>query len=319
MTIHDRIYGQTTLDSKVILELINCRAVQRLKGICQYGIPDEFYHFKNFSRYDHSVGVMLLLKKLGASEEEQIAGLLHDVSHTAFSHVIDWVLGEGGAENYQDDHHEQYIASTEIPRILQKYDYSAARIADYRLFGLLERDLPDLCADRFDYSLKEFPNIAAQTCLAALTARDGQIVFANKKAAVLFAEHFLARQTIHWGGAEGVTRYKMFAKALRLALKDGIIQETDFWQNDDFVLGKLITSQNKEVQALLQALRAETVRHLQAGTTIVYKKFRHVDPLFIDGNQLRRLSQASPDFAGQLAKARQENQRGIVIPQIAET
>ena len=35
---------------------------------------------------------MLLIKKLGGSVEEQIAGLLHDVSHTAFSHVIDYVF-----------------------------------------------------------------------------------------------------------------------------------------------------------------------------------------------------------------------------------
>ena len=103
MVIHDSVYGGTDITSEVILELINARSIQRLKGIAQYGIPDEFYHRKNYSRYDHSVGVMLLLKRLGASEEEQIAGLLHDVSHTAFSHVIDWVVGEGGAEGYQDE------------------------------------------------------------------------------------------------------------------------------------------------------------------------------------------------------------------------
>jgi HD superfamily phosphohydrolase len=34
---------------------------------------------------------MLLVRRLGASLEEQIAALLHDVSHTAFSHVIDSV------------------------------------------------------------------------------------------------------------------------------------------------------------------------------------------------------------------------------------
>ncbi len=35
---------------------------------------------------------MMLVNRLGGSLEEQIAALLHDVSHTAFSHVIDYVL-----------------------------------------------------------------------------------------------------------------------------------------------------------------------------------------------------------------------------------
>jgi len=50
------------------------------------------------TRFDHSVGVMLLIRKLGAGSspasallKEQVAALLHDVSHTAFSHVIDYV------------------------------------------------------------------------------------------------------------------------------------------------------------------------------------------------------------------------------------
>ena len=35
----------------------------------------------------------MLLAKKGASLTEQIAGLIHDVSHTVFSHVIDRVVG----------------------------------------------------------------------------------------------------------------------------------------------------------------------------------------------------------------------------------
>src|SRR5882672_946575 len=131
MIVGDRTYGKTDITSEVILELINSKPLQRLKGIAQYGIPDVFYHHKNYSRYEHSVGVMLLLRRLGASEEEQIAGLLHDVSHTAFSHVIDWVVGEGGAESYQDEQHEHFIRESEIPRILKKHGYAVERITDY--------------------------------------------------------------------------------------------------------------------------------------------------------------------------------------------
>ena len=122
--------------------------MQRLKSIAQFGIPDKYYHLKNFSRFEHCVGVMMLLKKLGATEEEQIAGLLHDVSHTAFSHVVDWVVGEGKTEDFQDEQHKNYIFSSSIPQILKQYSYDPERITDYHNFGLLEREVPDLCADR---------------------------------------------------------------------------------------------------------------------------------------------------------------------------
>ena len=44
------------------------------------------------TRYEHSVGVMLLARRVGGGLREQVAALLHDVSHTAFSHVIDHVF-----------------------------------------------------------------------------------------------------------------------------------------------------------------------------------------------------------------------------------
>ena len=91
ITIFDKIYGTYKITSPVIIKLLKSSPVQRLKKIAQFGVPDQLYHLKGYSRYDHSVGVFLLLRKLEASELEQIAGLLHDVSHTAFSHVIDYV------------------------------------------------------------------------------------------------------------------------------------------------------------------------------------------------------------------------------------
>ncbi len=121
MIISDSVYGKIKIESPVLLELIKSEPIQRLKGISQFGIPEEFYYLKNFSRYEHSIGVMILLKKLGADEKEQIAGLLHDVSHTAFSHVIDWVVGDGLTEDYQDKQHKKFIQSSSLTKILKKF------------------------------------------------------------------------------------------------------------------------------------------------------------------------------------------------------
>ena len=89
----DRIYGEKRIENPVISALVLSEPMQRLKKLNQFGLPDEFYHLKGFSQYEHSLGVMYLLQHLGTSEEEQVAGLLHDVSHRAFSHVYNWVVG----------------------------------------------------------------------------------------------------------------------------------------------------------------------------------------------------------------------------------
>jgi len=155
MEISDSLYGNFKISENVLEELVNGKSIQRLKGISQFGIPEGYFHRKNFSRYEHSIGVFLLLRKLNASLEEQIAGLLHDVSHTAFSHVIDWVLGDPTKEDYQDLNHLKIISNSEIPKILKKHSFDYERISQLESFPLLERESPSLCADRVDYSLRE--------------------------------------------------------------------------------------------------------------------------------------------------------------------
>ncbi len=85
MLITDALYGSFEIDG-VLEELILSERVQRLKGIHQAGASFLVNSKWNISRFEHSIGVMLLIKKFGGSVEEQIAALLHDVSHTVFSH-----------------------------------------------------------------------------------------------------------------------------------------------------------------------------------------------------------------------------------------
>ncbi len=93
MKYKDRIYGTTTITEPVIQELMQSEAMQRLKKVNQYGAS--FYRFSHLTtnRFEHCVGVYLLLRKFNAVTEEQVAGLLHDVPHTVFSHVVDFVFG----------------------------------------------------------------------------------------------------------------------------------------------------------------------------------------------------------------------------------
>ncbi len=315
--VQDRIYRETEIVSPVLLDLINSAAVQRLKGINQLGIPDEFYHIKNFSRYEHSVGVMLLLKKLGASGEEQVAGLLHDVSHRAFSHIYDWVIGNstkyGNDEELQDVGHGNFIRGSEIKDILARHGYTVERTTDYHNFSLLEQSLPELCADRVDYSLRELPVALAREIFHGLTVINGRIVCQNLDVAGKFSRAFLGLHTQHWGEYQAVARYYHFAEVLRRALTLGVISPGDFWTDDDNIVIKLKKTRDGQILNTLESLRQKSIPASNR-SVVAYKKFRYIDPLVVTRTGLTRLSDADLEFKRMLEDARVRNKQGVVVP-----
>jgi len=320
MVIRDNIYGEFKIDDAVIIELLKSPLILRLKKISQYGVPDKYYCFKSFSRYEHSVGVMLFLRKLGASLEEQIAGLIHDVSHLAFSHVADWVFAEGdkGNEELQNTLMEKFIRENKIANTLTKYNFSVDRLLNEENYSLLEKKIPDLCADRVDYALREFnywlnPKIVKK-CFGGMKNDKGEIVFTNQKIAFIFASNFIKLQVKHWGDFEPVVRYHLFSELLKLALQEKIIKKMDFYKDDFFILTKLENCKNQKVKDILNLLERKDLKDCwhRSGKK-VFKKFRYVDPkVIIDGEKIR-LSSLNKDFKKLFDRHKKNNENGLII------
>jgi hypothetical protein len=178
----------------------------------------------------------------------------------------------------------------------------------------LEKDIPDLCADRIDYSLREFSIPIAKKCLKDLTVYNNQIVFKNQKSALVFSQNYLKRQMAHWGGYEAVVRYAILAKILKKALRNKIITMEDFLRDDAFIIGKLKKSKDKEILETLTILRNKSLGNLEKSKIIAHKKFRHVNPLFLKNRVLFRLSEVDKKFKKELEAARKENDLGILLP-----
>jgi HD superfamily phosphohydrolase len=98
----DPLYGPYLIDDPAVRALLETAAVRRLEGVLQHGITALIEITRPTTRLEHSMGVMVLVGNLGGSRMEQIAALLHDVSHTAFSHVIDYVFENHDGQNYHD-------------------------------------------------------------------------------------------------------------------------------------------------------------------------------------------------------------------------
>lgn len=148
-------YGEIDVEEPLILELIGAPAFQRLKAIHQYGIAYYTTHPEEYNRFDHSLGVFALLRKSSAPFPEQIAGLLHDASHTVFSHVGDFVFQDHEGEDYQTSIHAWHLTESGLSSILQKYGYAIEDLLPHHPeFTRLEQKLPNLSADRIDYNIQ---------------------------------------------------------------------------------------------------------------------------------------------------------------------
>ncbi len=183
MQYDDPIYGRFTINEPVLQDCIHSQAVQRLHGVLQHGITGLIGLTQPITRFEHSVGAMLVVRQLGGTLPEQIAALLHDVSHTAFSHVIDHVLGSPKEQSYHDEMKEAYMITTDLPAILARHVYDWTNFVDEEAFPLLEQPAPRLCADRIDYFLRDCIGLGLAT-QADVDRAVGSLLVANGRIAL---------------------------------------------------------------------------------------------------------------------------------------
>ncbi len=311
MKIKDIVYGEEEINEPVLIELINSYPLQRLKEVSQFGMPEEYLHKKGFSRFEHSLGVLILLRRLGADLEEQVAGLLHDVSHTAFSHLIDWVIGDYSKEDHQDKTLLKTIKETEVKKILEKYGFDYRKIADIKKYSLLEQEVPNLCADRVDYSLREiaisYKIEDSVNLFNSLQNINEKIVFNSIASSNLFAEYYTKMNREHWTGEIYNACWHVLAEILKKAIKENIISIPDFMKTEREILNKLNKSGNEEILAGLNLLKKGFIsKKIENGSGIILKKkSRYIDPEIFHEGKIIPLSEISSDYRNILNKEKQ--------------
>lgn len=297
----DRVYGTCSIEHPLLLQLLEAKPVQRLKKLNQSGASFLVCKNKDVTRYEHSVGVMLLLKMLGASIEEQAAGLLHDIPHTAFSHVADYVF-ENKEHDFHDRHYKEVLEKSDIPAIMKQHGYNYLRLLDETNYPLLEQPLPELCADRIDYSLREsvrMGNTLAKDVLSSLVVRNGHIEMTDMDIARAYALHYMELDRQTWSSPREVACYVLMSEAIKKALDAGVITMNDMFGDDLQLLKKM--RQLAEAQAILEQLTPTftTPNNIHANT-----KFRYIDPI-VDGIHASSL----PEVQTAIEKHRMYHQR----------
>lgn len=308
MKISDIVYGTVEIDEPILIELINSKPLQRIKGVNQAG-TQLVQTDKTVTRYDHCVGAMLLLRKFGASLEEQIAGLLHDVPHTAFSHAADFVFNQGTVGTYHERFLRQIVFDSEIPAILRKYNIDPNYVTDEHNFSLLEQDIPQLCADRIDYSLRDirsdgiFSEKNVNDILAAIATHDGKFLMTEGKTAYFYATAFMKQCLNSWNAPQTLAAFEIFGQLIRKALAAKTLVEADLFGTDDEVLIKLRRSSDSQIKDLLSKLTPNlNFEHDDVNFDFDTRgKVRYIDPPILKHGKVEKLSKLNSAFPRDIA------------------
>ena len=303
----------------LLTELLSSQPVKRLKRINQYGIiqlvDSEGHNNEPYTRYDHSLGVFYLLNYFGASFEEQVSGLLHDVSHTTFSHVSDYLFStnSAGNPNYHDSLFISFLQKRGLAQILKRYALTPADIAPENThFTMLERELPDLCADRLDYILqgsarrKTLTRPEVDQIIKSLSYDPStrHWYLSNPNSARLLAEASLELNKNIFVTGWGRVLYQWAAEAVKrmVQINDLTFEDVSYRMGDDELWQAMQSSKDTQVIALVKKMKSawhqvyETTSAGKADVTFENLRCRVVDPRVIVPDGWKRLSDLNPAF-----------------------
>jgi HD superfamily phosphohydrolase len=243
--------------------------------------------------------------------------LLHDVSHTAFSHVIDYVFDGHHQQSYHEEHKEWFLARSDVPACLLRHGYDWRSFLHEDEFPLLEQPSPALCADRLDYFLRDSLDLSLvrpdeiQPALAHLVVQNGRIVLDDLEAARWMADTFIAADQASWANFREVGLYELTAITIRQALRSGDLQDADLWAGDQDLWHKLHAISDPGLQSRLRLVSPDTqfVWDEVNPDFWVGTKLRTIDPDVLINGELRRLSEWDEPFARR-RKSYLESKRG---------
>jgi uncharacterized protein len=227
-----------------------------------------------------------------------VAGLLHDISHTAFSHAVDFIVS-----SEEQDHHEelkpQFLERPDIVTALRALGFAPSEFFDDSVYPLLERPLPWLCADRVDYFLRDGLACGAATpegvarFLAHLTVIDRTIVFTDVAVAHEASALFAIMNRDWWASPTEAYIYNEFADALREGFRTGILSKDDLLTDDAQVMARLQGANNPLIASKLNHILHFREDRLEGFLPRVIPKTRWIDPPVQVGSTFRRLSEIS--------------------------
>ena len=314
--------------------------LQRLSGIGLLCGTDWTSLYKNrffYSRLDHSIGVALIIWNFTKDKTQTIAGLLHDISTTVFSHVSDFRKGDALTQTSTEEPTQKMILSDSVLcNLLQQDGIDPKKVVDYHVYPIADNEIPSLSADRLEYmypsgaaldgswSLEEIAKTYNDLTIFKNEENKDELGFNSVEIAELYCKKFCMIGHILQLN-ENKLALQLLGKIMSKAVEVKVLKEDDFMtlseskiieKIESFIGNKTLNGDEKKFATMYNTFRKmKKVEHTNQklsedeyfGVSLKVKQ-RYINPLVkvatagnLDCVQAKRLSEVS-EFANSLIK-----------------
>ena len=310
--------------------------MQRLSGIGLLCGTDWTSLYKNrffYSRLDHSVGVALIIWNFTKDKTQTIAGLLHDVSTTVFSHVSDFRKGDALTQTSTEEPTTKMILSdSALCKLLESDGIEPKDVVDYHMYPIADNEIPSLSADRLEYmypsglaldgswTFEEIEKTYNDLIILKNEENKEELGFKTIEMAELYCKKFCMIGHILQLN-ENKLSLQLLSQIMSKAVELNVLQEEDFMtlseskiieKIESFISKKTLSLEEQKFATMYNTFRKMTkVEHTSQKLpedkhfcVSLKVKQRYINPLVKVGTnaqQAKRLSEVS-DFANKLIK-----------------
>lgn len=308
-----------------LAELASAPSIQRLRHIgmncgCEYTSFPVFQRPGSYHRYEHSLGVALIVWHFTHDLKQAVSGLLHDIATPVFAHVIDFLCGDYlQQEATEDGTSERIEADPQLMSGLKRFCLSLEDVNDYHRYPIADNDSPRLSADRLEYTIGNILHYGFGTQaavdgiyqdLAVLQDENGvpELGFEHAEAAKAFSNLSLKCSRLYVSAED---RYAMqrLSELIREAVEQGVLNPDCLYSTEPEVIKKLNSEPvTRNAWNDYSAMSQVTITEHPEGCLnprIVYAKKRYIDPL-IQGKG--RVSEYCSEYRDELQQYLEETQ-----------
>ena len=274
-----KAYFDTLCDGKYpkfIDKYLACEEFKRLDRIGMFCGCDYTSLFSPrfwYSRLDHSISTALMTYHFTKNKQQTILALFHDLGTPAFSHCVDFMLGDAKNQSKSEKSVKDIVFGSEnLKKLLIKDKVPLDIFDDYESYTIVENKKPKLCVDRLDgifslnlilmhtHSLEQIAEIYKNMAVLKNEFGEKEIGFLNTESAEKFYD-LSTKYTLEMQGNEDKFVMQFIADNLKLLINRDKVTLEDLYN-----LGE---------QEILSILKRENGDNLKAFNYA--KKLKRVD------------------------------------------